>query len=79
MEIKRLPDAEGWWARNQYGRIEWFLVKLIQYDKENEVELSILSEEMWGYDPVEKYTTPLTRWYGPICFPEHPEWNVKFS
>jgi len=64
MEIKRLPDAPGWWLRNMGKTLKWFHVFEIEDDS-----LQIICKDTERFYPVEDYTSPLTRWYGPIEVP----------
>jgi len=60
----KLPTSEGWWLRDRGdGRTpEWFYVDC--FDDGNPP--SIYVNEIEDFIPVEKFTAPLTRWWGPI-------------
>jgi hypothetical protein len=61
---KRLPDAEGWWARHRGGRVEWFYVHVL-----SDGPVSIWISDIEDFAPATAFTSPLTRWYGPVDVP----------
>ncbi len=68
----RYPDAVGWWARRSGGRIEWFFVDLVAVTLSDglkttgDLRLMVFYPEIEDFIPVDRFSTPLTRWYGPI-------------
>lgn len=67
---KRLPDEEGWWARRRGGEIDWFKVEWIDYGTElgpGNRKLSVYMSDLEDCVPVEKLSSPLTRWSGPVA------------
>lgn len=69
MTPESLPTSEGWWARHRDGRIDWFHVESIESEIDGSVYLAIFVSDMWDYVPVEKFSSPLVRWAGPITLP----------
>ena len=65
---ERLPDAAGWWARRQSGRVKWFRVDLVE--DEDGIGFCIYNSDTEKLVNVEEYSTPLTRWYGPVTIPK---------
>ncbi len=63
-DAKRLPDAEGWWARRTGSRISWFFVY-----KLDDAPFSVWLDEVEDFVTVSKLTRPLTRWVGPVTLP----------
>lgn len=65
-QVEELPLCEGWWARGKGGRqVQWFYVTAF----DDGTPLSVWINEINDFVPVEKFTTPLTRWWGPITVP----------
>jgi len=61
---KRLPDEDGWWARHRDGRVQWFCVHV-----PDDSSPGIWVSDIEGFMPVTAFTSPLTRWYGPVEIP----------
>jgi hypothetical protein len=61
---KKLPDAEGWWARNREGRVDWFYVHVF-----SDAPIGIWLNDIHSHRPVTEFSHPLTRWYGPVELP----------
>ena len=61
---KRLPDATGWWARHRGGRVEWFHVVVL-----SDAPTSVWVPAIEDFIPVTEFSSPLTRWYGPVEIP----------
>jgi hypothetical protein len=60
-----VPDAEGWWARCDSGRVKWFRVSVT-----SDSGPCIFVSDIHDLVPVRKFSTPLTRWFGPIIVPK---------
>jgi hypothetical protein len=59
---ERLPNAPGWWARRRGGRdVKWFRVVFL-----SDGPLSVWVRDIEGFVPVERFSSPLTRWAGPV-------------
>lgn len=62
---KRLPDARGWWARKRGVEVTWHFVEDVE-GKGFEIYVNLFED----LEPVAKFTTPLTRWAGPVTLME---------
>jgi hypothetical protein len=60
----RLPDADGWWARCQSGKVKWFKVTVT-----SDCGPCIYVPDLEDLLEVAKFTSPLARWHGPVRLP----------
>jgi hypothetical protein len=63
--IKREPDAPGWWMRKRGNDVELFEIHLLDDG------LAVLATEIESFLSIDRYCSPLTRWYGPLRPWEH--------
>jgi len=69
MKEQRLPDSAGWWARHDSGRIQWFKIEMVSATEGPPYIPEIFIDDIGQYTSVKSFSTPLTRWFGPIETP----------
>lgn len=73
------PIRPGWWARIRNGRIEWFMVNEIESDDgrgdSGNSQLMIWASSIEDFLPIQKFCSPLTKWFGPFLLPT--KWSLK--
>jgi hypothetical protein len=61
----KTPDADGWWARREDGKVTWYRVQVC-----DDAGPCVYVSEFHEMVPVAKFTHPLTKWYGPVVLPK---------
>ena len=57
------PDADGWWARREDGKVRWYRVDVTDEGP------CVYVAEFHEMVPVGRLTHALTKWFGPVTLP----------
>lgn len=63
----RAPNAAGWWLRSQNDQRQWFYVT--SFTEDGELRLGIWWDAIGDFVDIERFSDPLTKWFGPVAAP----------
>lgn len=72
LDVKRTPDAVGWWARRLHGKIHWLRVEQVEPEAApGTLVFVVWMDVLLDWVPLAQLSKPPgVRWYGPVVMPE---------